>query len=772
MSMGARAEAQPFDGMDITDNQDDWAVPAEIYGRAEEVEEDVPDWIGTSQPEAVDVPRLNLFGPFLLALAALWTAGSAWWTLSNAPELTLPGIMNWVATLSGPMIMIGVAWIIFGRSPRRETEAFTRAVAEMRRESEALESVLAIVNARLEENHVRLTDEAAKLMSLGDEASDRLGRVAHYLAREVSNLDRRAEALENAAATARVDIGVLLADLPRAEDQARAISETMKEAGLTAQSQTKALETQLSGLVARGREADEVVGTAAQRLSAHLSRIESTSAMATGKIKEAAASINSAVDGSMERASHAVDAARSSIEAQGNAMLAMIDQSRAAFDRAGEDAVRNLGQRLGKIGGKIDDLAAKLAAQDAASHALVNGLTAELAELDEKFATLGNTGTANSERLNQSVETVRACVQQLFLELSGGHDRAADLIDRAHDMAKALTELTGQLQGEVPAALAKVEEHAGKARTAASSIVPRVEAIRVTTDAASAKLEEAEKSIQRQQATLEVMLGKLSEGVGGAQEQLKALAHAVGEADAAAGKIVASTGPELVAALVRVRETANQAAERARDAIAAVIPQSAAALAEASHQAMADAITGPVQQQMAEVTAVSERAVEAARKASERLTRQMLTIGETAAAIEERIDEARKEREEKEGENFSRRVGLLIESLNSTAIDVTKILSNEVTDSAWAAYLKGDRGVFTRRAVRLLDNNEAREIFAHYEADPEFRDQVNRYIHDFESMLRRILTDRDSSALGVTILSSDMGKLYVALAQAIERIRT
>jgi hypothetical protein len=49
---------------------------------------------------------------------------------------------------------------------------------------------------------------------------------------------------------------------------------------------------------------------------------------------------------------------------------------------------------------------------------------------------------------------------------------------------------------------------------------------------------------------------------------------------------------------------------------------------------------------------------------------------------------------------------------------------------------------------------------------------VNRYIHDFEAMLRRILADRDGSPLGVTILSSDMGKLYVALAQAIERIRS
>ena len=131
---------------------------------------------------------------------------------------------------------------------------------------------------------------------------------------------------------------------------------------------------------------------------------------------------------------------------------------------------------------------------------------------------------------------------------------------------------------------------------------------------------------------------------------------------------------------------------------------------------------------------------------------------------------ARQAREEHDAQNFARRASLLIESLNSTAIDVTKILSNEVTDSAWAAYLKGDRGVFTRRAVRLIDTSEAREIARHYEEEPEFREQVNRYIHDFEAMLRVILTQRDGSPLGVTLLSSDMGKLYVALAQAIERL--
>ena len=58
-----------------------------------------------------------------------------------------------------------------------------------------------------------------------------------------------------------------------------------------------------------------------------------------------------------------------------------------------------------------------------------------------------------------------------------------------------------------------------------------------------------------------------------------------------------------------------------------------------------------------------------------------------------------------------------------------------------------------------------------YEDDRNFSDHVNQYIHDFEAMLRQLLSTRDGHALGVTLLSSDMGKLYVALAQAIERLR-
>ena len=761
MTGAERAQTEPEQGLAGAAGSDWLGPPVELHA---------PE--APPEPERARRPaRVGLLGAFLILLALGWVGAVGYWLWLTRPPLSLGNGIAWTATLAGPLALLALLWLLFGRTSRREAERFQRAVEAMAAESRALESVLEIVSGRIEDNHARLRGEAERLMSLGDEASDRLGRVTYYLSKETATLDQKATALDAAAAAAKVDIGVLLHDLPRAEEQARAVAEAMKEAGLNAHGQASALEAQLASLAARGRDADEALGGAAQRLSAHVARIESGSAAAATSLDESSAKMTAAVDDAMTRAAEAVETARAALELQGATTLAAIEQSRAALDKAGEDAARNLGQRLDSIGAKIEALAGHIAAQDAASHALVTGLGKELAELDNWFEQLARTGSAESDRLGKSITAVHFATAALISELSGGQRQAGELIERAGALDAALVGLKDRLGDELPAALKGIEEQADRTREAAAAIAPLVGEIGKSADAAALRLGESEAAVARQRDAVEALLERIGEGSAGAEERLRELGAAAAEAQATAEKIAAETGPELIEALLRVREAAAQASERAREAVSAAIPASAAALGEASREALERAVSETVERQMAELSAVSERAVETARRASERLTRQMLALGETAAAIETRIDEERRDREAKDSENFSRRVALLIESLNSTAIDVTKILSNEVTDSAWAAYLKGDRGVFTRRAVRLLDSNDAREIARHYEEEPEFREQVNRYIHDFEAMLRRILADRDGSPLGVTILSSDMGKLYVALAQAIERIR-
>jgi hypothetical protein len=159
------------------------------------------------------------------------------------------------------------------------------------------------------------------------------------------------------------------------------------------------------------------------------------------------------------------------------------------------------------------------------------------------------------------------------------------------------------------------------------------------------------------------------------------------------------------------------------------------------------------------------------REATAQLRDQLAKVNELTSNLEQRVARAREIAEEQVGNDFARRMALITESLNSNSIDIAAALSTDVMDTAWDAYLKGDRGIFTRRAVRLIGNGEAREIAELYQTDDAFKGNVTRYIHDFEAMLRSMLSTRDGNSLGVTLLGSDMGKLYVVLAQAIERFR-
>jgi hypothetical protein len=721
-------------------------------------------------PEPSDLgPRL--LAALLILLALGWTGASIYGLTLAWPGPSLPAWLGWAGTFAAPLVLIGLVWLLFGRTGRRETQRFTSAVTAMRSESQKLEATLASVAARLAANRAALSEEAARLMSLGDEASDRIGRVTATLSRETAELDRKAQALDQAADAARIDIGVLMGDLPRAEAQARAAAEAMKQAGLAAHEQAGALESQLAALAAKGREADEVTGGAAQRLGAHVARIESGADAATTRMNEAATQMEAAVDGSMNRAAEAVDQARSGLEAQGQAMLAMVEQSKAAFEEAGAETTKALAERLDMAGRKIEMLAGRLASQDAASRTLLGGISRQLEEIGGQIAQVGDSGDRQNARLTQSMEALRTVARELQGELETGQARSGDMIDQTHVLADALARITAQLREEMPPAMAGVEIQSERTAVSAEAVVEKMARMEASATAAAARVTETEASLTRQQAALDALLATLTEGAREAEEKMLALGAAVGEADGAAAQLVRETGPELVDTLVRVRDAANQAAAHAREAIAAVIPDSVLALVEASKSALGEALDEPVKEKIAEIGNASHMALATARAASERLTRQLLTIGETAGAIEARIAEDRTAREEREASDLSRRVALLIDALNSTAIDVSKILSNEVSDAAWAAYLKGDRGAFTRRAVRLLESGEARDILLHYEEEPDFRDQVNRYIADFETMLRAVLAGHGGSTFGITLLSSDMGKLYVALAQAFERLR-
>ncbi|KEQ55347.1 hypothetical protein [Sphingobium chlorophenolicum] len=456
---------------------------------------------------------------------------------------------------------------------------------------------------------------------------------------------------------------------------------------------------------------------------------------------------------------------------QTETLEALIARSRGSIDAIGDETVTNLADHVGEIESRLHQINDLVEGQ----RALVSGLQGNLDEAIEaaqsRFAAMEQSALTRNERLTDALSRLTTETQRIDSALAAGGLTAERLIGSAETLMMALDSSVRELDETFPAALQRFNGRIETSRTLLDSAAPEMERLEAISEALLGRTQEAEELLRGQGRRLTEWLKSTQSGVDANRQLVEKLRTALDNAHQDATRITEGAGPLLVTALLRVKDTADQAAERARQALSRAIPEAAQSLADASEEAMQRVIGEKVAAQIEAIANVAEEAVKAAHQASDRLTRQLLTIADTSASVEARIEEAERAAEDRDRDHFARRSALIIESLNSTAIDVSKILSNDVTDSAWSAYLKGDRGVFTRRAVKLLDAGESREIAIHYDNDPEFQEHVNRYIHDFESMLRIILSARDGNALGVAILSSDMGKLYVALAQAIERLR-
>ena len=670
-----------------------------------------------------------------------------------------------IAIASPPLVLIGWLYTLLTRNSRSRVREMSAATEALRVEQARLEAGFAHVSARLAQEHADLAQVNEQLMTHGEEALHRMKSASDGMREEIETLTRYGQSLKFSATSARADMAVLLADLPKAQVETRQMVAALQQAGITAQERASALDALLTVLGARGRETDEIARGAAETLAHHLASIESSSATARTHLDDAAAAIAKTVDDALRQAGDATETVRAGIDAQAQAVTALVDQTQSALARTGSDSAAAIAAHVDDVTLRLEALGALLGAQADQTATLLDRVRSELAGADASLTSLDETGTARAERLAAALAKLEGHASGLTGALEDSAGTADTLIARAETLLTALDSSIREIDETLPAAFDTIE---ARAAAAAPGIT------RLHSEAASAldRLIEAEALIAKQRAALDALASDTASRLTASRDAAAQLVAAVESAEATTRDLAEGAGSQLVEALVRVRETAQSASDKAREAIAAVIPQATGQLTEATREALTKVITEEVQRHIAALGTTAEAAVEAAHQASDRLMRQMLTISETSAAVEARIAEARAEVEAHDSDNFARRVALLIESLNSTAIDVTKILSNDVTDSAWAAYLRGDRGVFTRRAVRLLDAGEAREIVRHYENEPEFRDQVNRYIHDFEAMLRNVLATRDGSSLGVALLSSDMGKLYVALAQAIERLRT
>lgn len=717
-------------------------------------------------------PWLTLARATILLLSLGWVSFAAWLYASGAAVLPPPEQLPLaVAGLCAPLILLGVVFLLLLRGSVGEADRFARIATQLRREAEALDMRLAIVNQQLATARQAMNEQAALLEDYGGSASLNLEAAAKTLAQQVGTVSQQAETIERAGLSLAHQFAQLVDAMPDLGARAGQVAVTLTEGGAALSDKVERLEARLDSL---GRLLDEArtrTTSTTQSMTAQLMRIQDAARSASDEVTGMGEVAAGRVDAMIEQAHRIIADTRATLDAQTTQLEGLVERSRLAFDDIGGDAVRSYGENIARIEGQLRELDRLVHGQSEAIAGAGDDMARRIEVLREEFSALETLAVSGSERMGTALDALARRTSHLDDALQSGNRTAEAMIARAESLLVALDASVRELDEGHPAALARLNDRIEASRRLLGVILPEIEKLEAISAAVLGQARESEEMLSGQGRRLQAWLDSGEASLSSCHQQISGLQQAMEAADADARRLADSAGPQLIATLLRVKDVAEQAGERARQALTRAIADATDDMGDASERVITERIGEQFQARIEELGTVAERAVQAAHAASERLMRQLITIADTTGAIEQRIAEADEAAQDREQDTLSRQSAALIESLHSISIDVTSILASDVGDASWAAYLEGDRGVFSRQAVRLIDGRDAQSIRQLYRGDDIFRSSVNRYVHDFEAMLRTVLATREGTPLAVTLLSSDIGKLYVALAQAIERLK-
>jgi hypothetical protein len=731
------------------------AVAPDIEGPAER------EWLDISSLDAADTDiaappatnwRDHIVPALLIFIGIIWT-GFAMLVATNglSRSLALADAPTLVATIAMPLTLLAVLWTLLLRSSRSEQARFADVAHALREENLALNQSMHSLSLHLADAQKQLSDQAKIVQQLGYDTVMRLNESSDKLASNASVIANAHDQLARSGDVALQRMDGLLAGLPRIDDVAQRLAVNFREAGLVAHQQGANLEARLAALgeeAARAAQTGEAsTATVLEAIVALQEQTKETEA----DLLAASAQVADAQKAALTQMTDVTASARDDLASTVATITGQIGDSWQQFRDGVDAAAAQMDMKLVAAREAGDAMAAQLSAHADASDALAERITAHAITVGEQLEVLDVSVSASTGVIGRSIDDTKGQLAAFMQEVQTGNASAHQLITHAESLLLALDAVTRELDETLPHALDRITLHGKTTQTALSQLRPML-------DASELVAQSTMSHVNAVQTTLKSNEEQMTGHAANQQQLVDRINMSLAEAEAALAKLrdgadefAEQGGARMIATLGEVRATADSAAEEARLTLEKLV-------------------SGAREAMQATATA-SARAVAAADSAAERLMRQLITIMDTSASVEQRVSEAEQAIAASDRDSLAKQVGLLTEALKSTAIDVTKILSSEISDTAWDAYLKGDRGVFARRAVKLIENSEAKEILRLYQADDGFHASVNRFIHDFEAMLRLLIGARDGSAISVTLLSSDIGKLYVALAQAIDRLR-
>ena len=676
-----------------------------------------------------------------------------------------------VATLSMPLALLTLLWMALLRSSRSEQARFARLAAALRHENDALAQSMALLGEKLGEAQRQLSEQARNVQQLGVDAVLRLNDSSDKLATNASVIANAHDQLARSGDVAMQRMDGLLAGLPRIDDVAQRLAVNFREAGLVAHQQGANLEAKLAELGEEAAKAARTGEAAAAGLHEALGVLQQQTQETESGLIAAASQVTDAHGVALAQITQSSASIRDTLQTTVDNLGARLDTTWQQYRDRVDAAADQMDARLASAEAAGTALGDQLAAHGTASEELAARITAHVTETRQQLEVLDVSVSASTGVIGRAIDDTKAQLGAFIADVQTGNNSAHQLITHAESLLLALDAVTRELDETLPHALDRMASHGKATQGALGQIKPLLEASELVAQSTLSHVNAVKSTLQANEA-------KMAEHGESQQALTDRVNAALADADAALARLRAGAddfadqgGARMIATLAEVRTTAESAADEARQTLERLVGNARDAMQATATEAIDAAFKTEVAAQLKAVEDASQRAVEAANGAADRLMRQLITIMDTSASVEQRVAEAEQAIAASDRDSLAKQVGILTEALKSSAIDITKVISSEVSDAAWDAYLKGDRGIFARRAVKLLDNSETKEILRLYQNDDGFHAAVNQFIHDFEAMLRLLIGARDGSAISVTLLSSDIGKLYVALAQAIDRLR-
>ena len=448
-----------------------------------------------------------------------------------------------------------------------------------------------------------------------------------------------------------------------------------------------------------------------------------------------------------------------------------IERRRGEFAVAEEQAIASLRDLLATMDQEIAERLANHEQQGAAIARRTSDVTAEMADQEQRLAGIAARGEASQARISAGLQSITSGASQAQSLLERTEEDIAELTDSSVRLLELIQASASNTRSELPEALGQAEQRLSALESAIARLREALDQAAGSGDAIAGQISSTDDTLNAMIARSQALGASIGNQTVGQAEAIAALLQGLKELEGGYEQLAGKAREDLSQALDTLSRSAHQAVAAIGETGANGISELAGRLGSESAEAIDRAIRNAAAEASGKLEQAAAHASGVSREAVIQLRDQLAKVNELVGNLEQRVVHARARAEDQVDNDFARRVALITESLNSNSIDIAKALSTEVSDTAWASYLRGDRGIFTRRAVSLIEASEVKAIQQIYERDQDFREHVSRYIHDFEAILRQVLSTRDGHALGVTLLSSDMGKLYVALAQGIERLR-